>query len=186
MRCLDSAYSEWDPETRPDVFDFLGHLVNGLAANHLKRQKRAGKHIQFTDGGGMSTDDELSATTADRDDADKVSPADQRLRRENEPAPEDSALVRAPIGASPEALYARAEEGARATAALGLLGERIANDDVCVRLVALMRKGVDKPAELAKEIGVDVYEITKAKKRLAGHVRGVALDIDPRNAKGDA
>jgi hypothetical protein len=164
-KCLDPAYAEWDPSTRPDLFDFLGHLVNGLVANHFKRLRRAGKHVAW--------DDEQSAAP----DADKVSPADQLLRREKEPAPDETALVRAPMGATPEAIYASREEASRATAALGKLGERIADDTVCLRLVELMRKGVDKPAAQAKELGVDVYEVHKAKKRLAGHVRGVASDL---------
>ena len=128
----------------------------------------------------MAFSDELSSA---HDDADRVSPADETLRRESEPEAEETALVHAPIGASPEALYARAEEGARATAALGQLGLRIADDDVCKRLVELMRQGVAKPAEQAKELGIDVYEVHKAKKRLAGHVRGVAKDLE---TKGDA
>ena len=54
---------------------------------------------------------------------------------------------------------------------------------MCLRLVELMRKGVEKPAAQAKEIGVDVEEIYKAKKRLAGHVRGVASDLGVEKAE---
>ena len=40
-RALDPAYASWDPERHPDLFDFLGSVAGGLAANHRRKAGRA-------------------------------------------------------------------------------------------------------------------------------------------------
>src|ERR1700733_2425871 len=48
-RFLDAAYASWDRARHPDLFDCLGHIVNGLAVNHLRKKAFRAPHVPIKD-----------------------------------------------------------------------------------------------------------------------------------------
>lgn len=61
--------------------------------------------------------------------------------------------------------------------AMSLLLERIENDEVAFSVLSQMVDGLEKPAELAKALGLDVVVVNNARRRLNGHVAAIKAAI---------
>jgi DNA-directed RNA polymerase specialized sigma24 family protein len=164
---LDAAYAPWDRERHPDLFDCLGHIVNGLAANHFRRKAFRAPHVPIMD---------------DVDGAEDDAPIDPRGQRDaEEQAPPADAVV---LSDRTDAAAARGEE-ARDAALLAELRTRLAGDALAIGLLDQIHAGEGRPKRQADVLGVSVNEVYTAKRRIFHHARAIAREMELETKQGD-
>jgi DNA-directed RNA polymerase specialized sigma24 family protein len=176
MQLLDPAYASWDRERHPDVFDCLGHIVNGLVVNHFRRNARRGKHVTLRED-NVTHDDEIEPlgdgeVKQSRTEPDDVQPGDEAPVL---PPPDDVHLSDA---RTPEDLLTqRPLQSRNDEVAMASLRAELGSDSLCLALLERMKSGPTRPAADADALGVTVLEIYAAKRRLLYHARGIARDL---------
>jgi hypothetical protein len=179
---LDAAYAAWDRARHPDLFDCLGHLVNGIVANHFRLARVRAKYVPLRDDAAVHDDElpepgEARATTATTskfgDTSENESEAESAL-----PPREDGVLLR--DERAPDAVVGRSEDS-REQRAITALRARLAGDTLALGVLDQIQSGVGSAAAQAKALRVTVPEVYTAKRRVMHHVRRLARDL----AEGD-
>lgn len=62
--------------------------------------------------------------------------------------------------------------------AIGLLVDRLSDDEVLFEMLCKMEDGLETPAELSEALGVDVRAVYKARRRLKGHAEAVRAQME--------
>lgn len=75
--------------------------------------------------------------------------------------------------ASPEEVLLEKEQESANRRAMKLLQESIKNDAELLKIVKAIKDGCDKNGEIAKQTGIDIRDVEKAKKRLNRKIAGV-------------
>jgi hypothetical protein len=167
---LDPAYAAWDRERHPDAFDCLGSIVNGIVANHFRREARRGKRVALRED-ARTHDDEEAELPVDEDNGRRAKPDEA-----DEGPPPDA--VHPTDARTPEDLLRAASiEASRLDVAMAKLRARIHGDALCLALLERMRAGDARAAADAEALGVTISEMYTARQRLMRHARAVARDL---------
>jgi hypothetical protein len=165
---LDPAYASWDRERHPDLFDCLGHIANGLVANHVRRQGRRGQHVPLRED-DATHDDELAPLP--------VEESRDRGGAEDDTPPADAVHVADPRTAE-DLLSARPLQSRREEQAMAAVRARVGQDALCLGLLdRIQNRKEGRAAADAMALGVLVHDVYAAKRRLLHHARQVARDL---------
>jgi hypothetical protein len=151
---LFSGDREWHPKQDPDIKRYLMGVVDSLL-NHLAESK----------------DNTLLTRTPEPDSAD--APAWESGSSERDPATDW--LV--PARHSPETEMLEEERTRLENRALELLIDECSDDQLLLKVLEAKMDGHDKPAEIAKAVGISIQEMYNATKRLDRKLEKVRAQI---------
>lgn len=159
-----SGKRKWNPENDPDFAKYMMDVIDSLLS-HLVNSK----------------DNTMFGPPPEEGSADEsawhgASPKHDRKY-------ERSADWMTQTAASPEEELLQNEEKAANKRAMELLQESINNDAELVKIVEAIKEGCDKNGEIAKQTGIDIRDVEKAKKRLNRKIAGVNEQM--MNSKGN-
>lgn len=156
-QALEKVFSgdrEWDPKQDPDIKRYLMGVVDSLL-NHLAESK----------------DNALLTPTPKPDSAD--APAWERGSSQRDPTTDW--LV--PARHSPETVMLEKERTRLENRALELLIDECSDDQLLLKVLEAKMDGHDKPAEIAKAVGISIQEMYNATKRLDRKLEKVRAQI---------
>jgi len=145
-KALEKVFSgdrEWNPEQAPDIKRYLMGVVDSLL-NQLAENK----------------DNTLLTVTPKPDSADAVAWESGSSERD----PTTDWMV--PARPSPETVMLEKERIRLEDRALGLLIDECSDDQTLLKVLEAKMDGHDKPAEIAKVVGISIQEMYNATKRL--------------------
>jgi hypothetical protein len=140
---LFSGDRDWDPETQPEIKDYLKGVIDSLL-NHLAESQ------------------ENTLTTVVPKPGSKDAPAWERGSSKRDP--EADWLV--PASRSPEAALLDQEQAIMEDRALELLIDECADDKILIDVLEAMMDGSETPGEISKAKGIPVKDVYNATKRL--------------------
>jgi hypothetical protein len=149
-----SGKRKWNPENDPDFAKYMMDVIDSLLS-HLVNSK----------------DNTMFGPPPEEGSADEAAwhGASPRHGRKYE----RSAEWMTQTAASPEEELLQKKERAANKRAMELLQESIKNDAELVKIVEAIKEGCDKNGEIAKQTGIDIRDVEKAKKRLNRKIAGV-------------
>lgn len=140
---LFSGDRDWDPETEPDIRNYLKSVIDSLL-NHLAESR------------------ENTLITVAPEPGSKDAPAWESGSSKRDRAAEW--LI--PTQRSPEAALLGQEQAALEDRALELLIDECADDKILIGVLEAMMDGSETPAEISKAKGIPVKDVYNATKRL--------------------
>lgn len=153
-----SGNRKWNPENDPDFAKYMMDVIDSLLS-HLVNSK----------------DNTMFGPPPEEGSADEAAwhGASPKHGRKYE----RSADWMTQTAASPEEELLQKEQTAANKRAMELLHESIKNDAELVKVVEAIKEGCDKNGEIAKQTGIDIRDVEKAKKRLNRKIAGVNEQI---------